>query len=443
MGAATLKIRNIAFVVSLLMFVVATGCKDGAQNPANNGSNHAKNVTPAASEAEENTPSSDSNSADLPTTSPSSHPAATALPATTPDPKLPKRDPQSEPLDVFGQAKQLGRGVNLGNALEAPVEGQWGVTLQESYFKTIKDAGFETVRVPIKWSAHADTNRPYAIDSEFFARIDWVLDQALKQGLNVVLDMHNYDELYQNPVEQEARFLALWKQISERYNALPGNVYFELLNEPNSSLTWLKWNRMLKKALDTIRSEDKWHTIIIGSVNWSNYAELASLDIPDNERNVIVTFHYYDPFPFTHQGAEWAGPEIGTTGVVWPGPPVQKVEPNDAAKEVQWVNDWFNAYNTNPAETNPAGPHSIVEAFDKVANWSKENNRPIYLGEFGAYSKADMPSRARWTTLVRSEAEKRGFGWSYWEFCSGFGVYDPVTNQYRKELLDALIPPKL
>ncbi|WP_219837151.1 glycoside hydrolase family 5 protein [Paenibacillus sp. R14(2021)] len=422
-----MKIWRIALAVSLLVLVLVTGCKGAAQNLEKKVSSKTENVTPAASIAEMNTPSPD--------------PTSSALPATTPDPKLPKRDPQSAPLDVVQQAKQLGRGINLGNALEAPIEGQWGVVLLESDFKTIQDAGFETVRVPIKWSAHADAKAPYAIDAKFFERIDWVVDQALKQGLNVVLDMHNYDEIYLNPVEQEARFLELWKQISARYKELPGNVYFELLNEPNGSLTWSKWNRMLKKALDTIRSEDQWHTVIIGSVNWSNYADLVSLDIPDNEQNVIVTFHYYDPFPFTHQGAEWAGPEIGTIGVVWPGPPAQKVEPIAVARQVKWVDDWFRDYNTKPEETNPAGPNSIVEAFDKVDNWAKEHHRPIWLGEFGAYSKADMLSRARWTAFVRKEAEKRGFGWAYWEFCSGFGVYDPVANQYRKELLEALIPP--
>ncbi|WP_218163140.1 glycoside hydrolase family 5 protein [Paenibacillus sp. BC26] len=422
-----MKKWSIALVVLLLMFILATGCKGGSQqNLGKEVAKNTENATPAASKAEESTPSTE--------------PAPAELPATMPGPRLPKRDPQSAPLDVFQQAEQLGRGVNLGNALEAPIEGQWGVILQESYFQTIKDAGFETVRVPIKWSAHADAIAPYAIDAKFFERIDWVIDQALKQGLNVVLDMHNFDEIYQNPDEQEARFLALWKQISARYKELPGNVYFEMLNEPNSSLTWSKWNRMLKKALDTIRSEDQWHSVIIGPVSWSNYAELVSLDIPANEHNVIVTFHYYDPFPFTHQGAEWVGPEIGTLGVIWPGPPAQKVEPSTAAKQVSWVDDWFQAYNSNPVETNPAGPNSIVEAFDKVNDWAKENHRPIYLGEFGAYSKADMASRARWTTFVREEAEKRGFNWAYWEFSSGFGVYDPTANQYRKELLEALIP---
>lgn len=428
--------RIMTLAVLLLVLVLAAGCKNSTQNHENAAANTAENDKPQANQEETAAPAPD------PAVSPIPDPVPADVPLTAPDPKLPKRDPRSAQLDVRKQSKQLGRGVNLGNALEAPVEGQWGVTLEESYFKTIKDAGFETVRVPIKWSGHADANAPYAIEAAFFDRIDWVLGQALKQGLNVVLDMHNYDEFNANADEQESRFLALWKQISARYKELPGNVYYELANEPNSSLTWSKWNKMLKKALDTVRSEDPWHTIIIDSANWSNYAALVSLDIPDTERNVIVSFHYYDPFLFTHQGADWVGPENGTTGIVWPGPPAQKAEPVDAAKQVQWVNDWFNAYNTEPADTNPAGPHAIAEAFDQAERWGEENNRPIWLGEFGAYSNADMASRARWTSFVREQAEKHGFGWSYWEFCAGFGVYDPAANGYRKELLEALIPPE-
>jgi endoglucanase len=65
---------------------------------------------------------------------------------------------------------------------------------------------------------------------------------------------------------------------------------------------------------------------------------------------------------------------------------------------------------------------------------------PLWLGEFGAYEKADMASRARWTTFVREEAEKRGWSWAYWEFGAGFGVYDRAAEAYREALLRALIP---
>ena len=84
----------------------------------------------------------------------------------------------------------------------------------------------------------------------------------------------------------------------------------------------------------------------------------------------------------------------------------------------------------------------IRKDFDDAAKWAKKNNRPIYIGEFGAYEKADMDSRIRWTKFVADEAIKHNFSFTYWEFCHNIGLYDRETKTWRKPLLDALIPPK-
>ena len=69
----------------------------------------------------------------------------------------------------------------------------------------------------------------------------------------------------------------------------------------------------------------------------------------------------------------------------------------------------------------------------------ERNARPLNVGEFGAYEVGDMASRARWTRAVVEEAERRGFSWTYWEFCSGFGAYDPIADAWREPLLQALM----
>jgi endoglucanase len=74
--------------------------------------------------------------------------------------------------DPFKINMLLGRGLNLGNALEAPVEGQWGVVLKEEYFSIIKQAGFNSIRLPVRWSGHALAEKPYTINPEFFQRVD-------------------------------------------------------------------------------------------------------------------------------------------------------------------------------------------------------------------------------------------------------------------------------
>lgn len=95
--------------------------------------------------------------------------------------------------------RRLGRGINLGNALEAPKEGEWGVTLKAEYFRAIKEAGFDSVRLPVRWPAHAAKEAPYTIDPAFAERIDWCVDQALQQRLNIIVNVHHYDEANTDP----------------------------------------------------------------------------------------------------------------------------------------------------------------------------------------------------------------------------------------------------
>jgi endoglucanase len=304
--------------------------------------------------------------------------------------------------------EQLGTGINLGNALDAPKEGDWGVTLQPEYFQLIKNAGFAHVRVPIRWSAHALAQEPYTVEGTFFDRVDWAVKQALDQNLRVVLNMHHYELLEKSPASQKDRFLAMWKQIAHRYKDAPDTVAFEIYNEPSGAMDEAVWNELFVAALKIIRVENARRIVIIGPVRWNSISSLSSLKLPDDDGDLIATVHYYEPFHFTHQNASWAGPE-----------------------SKQWLGTkWTDS---------PEERQRISLDFDKARAWGIENKRPIYLGEFGAYGEADMASRALWTHAVREEAYKRYFSSAYWEFCSGFGAYDPVAKAWREPLLEALI----
>ena len=112
---------------------------------------------------------------------------------------------------------QLARTVNFGNALEAPTEGAWSVTLEENYFQLVKNAGFTAVRLPVKWSAHALSAAPDTIDPTFFKRVDWAVSNATSRGLSIIVNVHHHDELLTDPAAHLERFLALWRQIAGRY----------------------------------------------------------------------------------------------------------------------------------------------------------------------------------------------------------------------------------
>lgn len=313
-------------------------------------------------------------------------------------------------ININQNAKFTGfsRGINLGNALEAHKEGEWGVVIKDDYFKIIKNAGFDSVRIPIKWSAHALENLPYTIEKDFFDRVDHVVKQSLFNGLYTVINIHHYDEITKDPEKHKERFIAIWKQIASHYKDFPQQLYFELLNEPNDKLNSQIWNDFLNEAIATIRKTNPQRIIVVGGTSWNNISELEKLSLPEKDENIIATFHYYSPFKFTHQGASWVKGSEAWLNTKWMG--------SDAEKK------------------------AVEEDFDKAAKWAEKKNKKLLLGEFGAFSKADMESRVRWTSHVAREAEERNIAWMYWEFCSGFGAYDNKIEQWRPDLLKALVP---
>lgn len=440
----------------------------------------------------------------------------------------------AEAADIFAANQALGSGVNFGNALEAPNEGEWGLTLEGSYFDAVKAAGFKHIRLPVSWTNHASKSAPYTVDAGWLARVDWAVNQATQRGLKIVLNVHHYDELNTNPTAEETRYLAIWKQIAERYKNQPSSVYFEILNEPHDTFNTDPeiWNKLLAKAITVIRQSNPTRPLIVGPMGWNALWNLPKLKLPADSK-LIVTVHFYDPMSFTHQGADWVSPPP-PTGVVWDGttPDFAPGWQNwswdsglkfvESALEVTYNKGYagFYLHNDNPSSDytqlafrtnapvnllvmckkdgtgkavntvagqtttvnlsecgNPTGltdfflqnntpdpkgafrmdllelrgptktlslistaQSAIAEAFGFAQAWGKQNNRPIYLGEFGAFEKADMDSRVRWTAAVRSEAEKHGFSWAYWEFGAGFGIYDRTAKQWRTPLLKALVP---
>jgi len=329
---------------------------------------------------------------------------ATPAPTIVPSATLPVFDWP----DASAMNRRIGRGVNFGDALEAPSEGEWGIVLREDYFLLAQKAGFSAIRLPVRWNAHALESAPFTIFPSFFDRVDWAIENGLSRGMVVILDFHHFLPFMDCATCERERLLTLWAQIADHYRAYPPDLVFELLNEPTDAVPADEWNTALAAALGVIRATNPQRTVIVGLIGWNGLGALPSLDLPETDRRLIVTFHYYNPFTFTHQGADWVDGSDAWLGTTWTG----------SAAEQQ----------------------AIRADFDSVAAWGAAHGRPIFLGEFGAYSKADMASRARWTAFVAREAEARSFSWAYWEFCSGFGIYDPDANLWRYALLLALLP---
>lgn len=345
---------------------------------------------------------------------------AAAFVAATPAQSAPPPRTSSVPIactqvsrETCQLAASLGRGINMGNMLDAPREGDWGVKLEPAYID-LAAANFNTVRLPVRWSNHAAPTADATLDPKFAARVDQAVDALLSRGVNVILDVHHYtqisgdpphpNEATVDPAVVDIRLVNMWKQIAARYRDRPPTLIFELLNEPHGRLDGEPWNKLAAQTLAVVRASNPTRTVLIGPGGWNAVDELPRLRLPQ-DRNLIVAIHNYDPFNFTHQGIDYLAKPFptGTTCC-------------DAGQRRQ-----------------------VSDALDKAQRWSQAHGVPLHLGEFGAFEKADMASREAYTRLVRNEAEKRGIGWTYWELASSFGVWSPANNQWVEPLRRALL----
>jgi len=309
---------------------------------------------------------------------------------------------------VFEQNRRLGRGVNI-----LGYDPVWRMPsrarMKDKHFALIKQAGFNSVRIPLHPFRDDGIDEENRLREGWLKVLDWAIGEALSNNLMVVLDFHEFITMGKDPLGNKDRFLSAWKHMAERYRSISDNVIFEILNEPHGKLTPDLWNKFHHEALSVIRETNPERTVIIGPGNWNDIDFLDYLELPEDDRNIIVTVHYYRPMDFTHQGASWAG-RGDKVGVEWRGTIEEK--------------------------------QAIVKDFEKAQAWSERNERPLFLGEFGVYDKADMASRVRYLNFVARLAEKMGWSWAYWQFDSDFIVYDIDNDKWVEPVLNALIPPE-
>ena len=309
--------------------------------------------------------------------------------------------------DAFEQNRRVGRGVNM-IGYDPIWRSRDQARLQEKHFRLLKEGGFTSVRLNLHPFRHMDRTKGWVLDDAWLATLDWAVQHSVAQGLTVILDFHEFNAMGEDPEGNKEKFLAFWRQVAAHWQSASDQVLFEILNEPCKKLTPALWNEYLREALAIIREENPTRTVIVGPAFWNSIDHLRELALPDTDRNLIVTVHYYKPMEFTHQGASWAGQQ-DKSGVQWGAAAEREAVRND---------------------------------FAKVAAWAKEHDRPVFLGEFGAYDKGPMESRVRYTDAVARTAESFGWSWAYWQFDSDFILWDMKRDAWVEPILHALIPNK-
>jgi endoglucanase len=298
------------------------------------------------------------------------------------------------------------RGVNLGNGLEAPSEGAWGYRIETAHLDAIRDAGFDGVRVPVRWDVRAEPRSPYTIAPAFLDRVDGVIEAALERGLIVQLDSHHYQGLLESPASELDRFVEIWRQIAAHYASAPPQLLFEPFNEPNGEYwTGARVTAIQARVLAAIRESNPTRLVIQGGPNWNSIDGLRDWT-PPPDPHTAVTVHYYEPHAFSHQNAEWMGAEAPNFGRPW---------------------------------GTPADVRLVQEHAQRAARWAGEHGLALQVGEFGVNRNLPLAQRALWTRAVREAFEAEGAGWCVWDFAAAFRIWDPETRRYIPEMLNALL----
>ncbi len=212
-------------------------------------------------------------------------------------------------------AADLDRGVNLGGVLDRR-DGRPGWLVLPSHLDALADAGFRSVRLPVRWWGHSADERPFTLEREFLGRVGELVDAAWEHGLSVVLTMHHADAVCADPRQAEPRLVSLWRQISRHFADHSAPLAFELLNEPRAALTPSSWNALLPTVLRAVREDDPERLVVVGGAEASTLAGLRRLELPPDD-HLIAAMHYYEPFAFTHRGADWEPGSEAWSGTTW------------------------------------------------------------------------------------------------------------------------------
>ena len=296
--------------------------------------------------------------------------------------------------------------MNLGNALESPREGDWGYRIRNRDFSALKTAGFDTVRIPIRWDTHTSHRAPYTIDPAFMSRIQTVVNQALAHNLNVIIDVHHFESLMDHTDREQERFIAIWSQITNQFKDSPSQVIFEILNEPTLSISTGRLNEIYARLIPVIRKTNPSRKLIIGGNSWNSVERLSHVRWP-KDTNIVATYHDYGPHEFTHQGAKWMDPPM------------------------PFGRKWGNA----------ADRAELADTLAKAHSFKIRTGRPLFVGEFGVIDTVDQAQRNLWIKTRRKAMEQAGISWCAWDFVGAFSLYDQKRNQWKPGVLDALFGP--
>jgi endoglucanase len=308
---------------------------------------------------------------------------------------------------------QIRRGTNIAHWLsqsDRRGEERAGFFTQRD-IAYIDSVGFDHIRLPIDEEQMWDASGKRHEDA--FKLLSACLNWCNQAGLRVVLDLHilrshhfNAAEkpLWTKPEEQD-KFIRLWKDLSDAVGGWPnGMVAYEFMNEPVADDPE-QWNQLLSRVADSIRNWEPERVLVIGSNRWQSVTTFDQLKVPAHDRNIILSFHFYEPFHLTHFQASWTRLKDFKGQVNYPGQVV--------------ING------TTPEEKRVYNRDSLEHMMEKPFRLADSLKLPLYCGEFGVIEKSPVPAKLAWYKDMVAIFEKHHVAYANWNFKSGsFGIVD-------------------
>ncbi|MFB0515888.1 MAG: cellulase family glycosylhydrolase [Candidatus Neomarinimicrobiota bacterium] len=336
------------------------------------------------------------------------------------------------------------RGVNLtGWFQRSSVREIQFTQFTEDDFEDLQTLGVDVIRLPINLHFMTNGEPDYVIDPLLYYFLDQVVDWVEAYDMHLILDNHTFDPAEDTQPTVYTILASVWTQLAEHYKDSYENLYYEILNEPHGIDDFV-WNSIQESVVQKIREVDTLHTIVVGPAGWNSYWNLDEMPVYKDD-NLIYTFHFYDPFLFTHQGASWAEPSlVPLAGVPFPYD-AGRMPSLPPLLQGTWIESAFNAY---PSEGSVA---RVQELIDIAVAFREARQVPIFCGEFGVYiPNSDHEDRVFWYDAVVDYLNQNAIAWTMWDYRGGFGLFEEGSaemfdHDLNVDLLEALgfnVPPQ-
>lgn len=315
------------------------------------------------------------------------------------------------------------QGVNLTNWFQTESARQIQFSkFTKKDFQNIKSLGCDVIRLPINLHAMTNGEPDFTLDPIFFTFLDQVVNWSDELDIHLILDYHTFDPVAATDPNIGPILVKVWTQMAAHYKDHSDHVYYEILNEPHG-ITDALWGSIQQSAIDAIRSQDTEHYIIVGPSNYNSYNSLSNLPIYTDTK-LIYTFHFYDPFIFTHQGASWTDPSmVPLGGVPFPYRSTEMPSVPNSLKGT-WIESLMSSY------ANDGTVAKVKQQLDIAVNFKNQRNVPVFCGEFGVYiPNSSNIDRVGWYNAVRNYLNEQEIPWTIWDYTGGFGLFNKNSNE--------------